>query len=915
MNRRRLPDWSGRLLVGLALLSWATGTYGFHALSTVPRTGADALFDAAYRSLQMFFMNFEDPRPEPKAIGPVLQLARFGAFTTTVWAILKAFFPQVRQALRRWLRHNGKHCALVLGYGPVGQAIATGLRQQDNGIWRITAVEVAVTPALAARAWMDGVLLVEGDPSDPRLLGHVYARTAERIYVSDSDDLRAIDTAVAVRQHVADAGKDIRIVLDDSAVAGQMAEAAIGGFLGAPGLSWFSLADETARLLVAEARFDRVAVETGAKRLHLVILGCGSQGEAIAVETLLTGWRTALGPPRITFLDRDKSGIEARMRRRMPAWFLKKEGEALPEGARPELHFRACDAETLDFARDACLDGLREGVTAWVFATGNDALNLRGSLSLHRAIAMRRIDPAPIHVRIPSGHAEEAPELVGQPLAMARIFGAIDSVIARSPLLTRDPDATPKALHAAYAKASVAMGLAGQLENWQSLPEAKRKANRALFRHAAMKLEDFGVEVQPALTALPKTDAGLLHRLERVDAALDYALIDKGGDPHVWVLPGKTIANEDASTAIRLRDAAICEHNRWTTERALEQFIPTERPDRALRDDVRRLHNNMHDWYALETATIRRYDVVLLRGLLSEAGDGVSDTARRHRVRVLFVPVLADGRLGEPRISDLGAPEGPDVTELQLHLSVARELADPQPYLAPLMAILKRAFEPERQILPRRLRIDFTRPPNERTLALANRLATDLRTRLGSALAIEPLWSWRAEPRTVGVVGHRDLTGFCDRDTLVEQLRQAFMSLIARQGVENLVCGYAPGADQLAVEAWTSLGMPPPRLVFPFAETTADGRRIFHTDDPSEGAPHTQFAETALGGIGTPTLPDTGTGHRAQVDSLLAHADVMVAVVDERRAALAGGTVETLGRAREGGKRIVAIRPQAMASS
>ena len=318
MSRRRRAWW-GVVPAVVAFGSFALGTYGFWEMLPPPRSLLETLPDAAYRALQMFFMNFEDPREAGGPVGPALQAARFGAFVTTVWVILQAFFPQAWQTARRWCRRRGRHCALILGYGPIGQAIAAGLRQPGNGIRRITAVEPLVTPELAARAAADGVLLLEADPSDPRLLDRAYARRAERIYVSDRDDLRAIDTAVAVQAHVARPGRDIRVVLNDSAVAGQMAEAAGAGFLGAPGLSWFSLADETARRLMAEARFDRVAVETGAARLHLVILGCGSQGEAIAVETLLTGWRTALGPPRITFLDCDVAAIEARMRRRMPA--------------------------------------------------------------------------------------------------------------------------------------------------------------------------------------------------------------------------------------------------------------------------------------------------------------------------------------------------------------------------------------------------------------------------------------------------------------------------------------------------------------------------------------------------------------------------------------------------------------------
>jgi hypothetical protein len=181
----------------------------------------------------------------------------------------------------------------------------------------------------------------------------------------------------------------------------------------------------------------------------------------------------------------------------------------------------------------------------------------------------------------------------------------------------------------------------------------------------------------------------------------------------------------------------------------------------------------------------------------------------------------------------------------------------------------------------------------------------------GSALRIEPLWCWKAKRgKAVGFVGHRDLTGFGDPKALAQRLRQVFMELVVRHGADSLVCGYAPGADQLAVEAWTSLGLPPPRLIFPFVETAASGGRVFYTDDPRQATSDTQFAEATVSRIGTPTLPDTGTGHNAQAETLLDCADWIVAVVDESGEALAGGTVNTVRRAREmAGKKVMVIGP------
>lgn len=907
---RRNDIWRPALIV-IGILSFALGLAGF--LRAGPPQDANEFIDRVFSTIRLFSLNFDMPANADWQAQTMLQAARIGAFVTTIWALLKALFPQALHRMERWRRGFSQSCVVVLGYGPIGQAIAAGLKQPHTDVREVTAVHPVITADLAARARMDGVLLVEGDPSDPGVLTRVHARKARRIYISDPDDLRAIDTAVALRAHLTDPKADVRIVLNDSAVAAQMAEAAGAGFLGVPGLRWFSLADEAARSLIAEARFDRVA---GAKRLHLVILGCGSQGEAIAVETLLTGWRTALGPPRITFLDKDASGIKARMRRRMPAWFVQPDGKALPEGARPELKFLPCNAETLDFARDACLDGLREGVTGWVFATGNDALNLRASLSLHRAISMRQIDPAPIYVRIPSGHAEDAPDLVGQPISMARTFGAIDSVVARSAMLSPDPDALPKKLHAAYAKASVEMKLATSLEDWASLPESKRNANRALFRHAVMKIEDFGIEAQPARPSFPAVDPSLKSLVAKVDQALDYARIDATGRPDDWLLPGMTFSAEEARIAIMLRDAAVCEHNRWTVERALEQFLPTETPDAKLRDDVRRFHNNMQDWYALSGADIRRYDVVLLRALLSVESGGRAETAKKLRPRTLFLPVGQDGLAGPAQVSPIGAPDKVDVTELRAHLCVAKAPRDLQACAHQLMATLQGQLDPQRQILPRRLRFDFSRPPGEATLALANMLAEKVRASYGSRITIEPLWAWKAAAGPViGVVGHRDLTGFGQEAELSEKLRQTFMALAADRRAEGLIGGYAPGADQLAVKAWNALGLPPPRLVFPFADEGADRATVYHTDDPTNATTETAFPKDALGLVGKPSLPDGGIGHDAQAATILARAEFLVAVVDETREALRGGTVETVTQARAAGKEVIVIAPGQAESS
>lgn len=910
-SQRRTPiDWIGVSLPILALVSFVLGTWGFWQVLPCTWSG---FFDAAYRSLQMFFLNFEHPEPVPNEIDPVLQVARFCAFVTAIGAILRAFFPQVRQNALRWMRRINPSCALILGYGPLGQAIGAAARQEGTGIRMVTAVHPAVTLDLAARARKDGVLLVEGDPSDPRTLGRVFAQKAKRIYVSDTDDLRAIDTVVAVRQYVAAKGADIRVVLNDSDIANQMAEAVDAGFLGAPDVRWFSVADETAQQLIAEARFDRVAVETSSPRMHVVIVGGGSQGEAIAVEALLTGWRTGLEPPRITFIDRNKDVVEARMRRRMPAFFPASDGSELYSAARVQLEFLFGDAETLEFARNNGIDTLRSGVSGWVFATGDDGLNLRASLGLHRAIVSRRIDPAPIYVRISSGHTDEAPQMQIRPLSMARTFGAIDDVIFRSHLLADDPDALPRHLHDAYANASKEMGLDDRPQTWDSLPETKRNANRALFRHARMKLEDLEIQTDSASRQLPSVDRQLGLQLARIDDALDYAKIDPDRPPEDWLKAGFVLEDGDAETARTLLTAALCEHNRWIAARAIEQFVPTKRPERSLRDEERREHDNMHDWFSIKSPMIRRFDVVMLRALMTK-NPTHSFEGKPAQTRTVFLPVLLDGTAGDPVVLGSDAHVGEGVTELRLHLRIATQRAEPLKLVPALMERLAPYLSATRPTQFRRLRFDFASPPGEQTLILANALAEAVRRKHGASIEVAPHWGWHAAPGPViGVVGHRDLTSFGSEEAVTEQMRQTFMELVIRRGANSLVCGYAPGADQAAVNAWNSLGLPVARLIFPFSENGAKGERFFLTDDPVHASANDRFSESRLDNIGRPTLPPNATGHSTQADEILRASTLLVAIIDEsdrpRKAMEEGGTRETVTKAKQAGMEIVRIVP------
>lgn len=903
LRKDRMP-LDNLLLAGLAAASFVGGVIGFYQQAK----GTGSLSDAVYQSLQLFFLNF-DVEPGPNGINNLLQFARFGAFATVTWTLTKALFPHLRQRARRGLRAFSRNCVLLLGYGPVGQAIAAALRQDRGATPYLTAVHKGLTPEQIERAEADGVLLVEGDPSDPQILTGIHAARARRIFVSDQDDLQAIDTAVALRRFLGDERGDIRVVLEDGAVSAQMAEAADAGFAGATNIRWFSTADEIARRLIADARPDRVAVESHAPQMHLVILGCGVLGEAVTVEALLTGWRHSLGPPRLTFIDDDIGAAEARLRRRMPAWFRKEYGNALPAAARPLIRFVQLDARQLDFSHSAELDEFRQGVTGWVLATGDAGLNLRASLSLYGAMMSRHTDPAPIHVRVVSGHGEDVPDIANQPLTMVSTFGAIDATIAGSSLIASNPDRLPRSLHAAYDAASIQMGLQGRPQSWQDLPETKRSANRALFRHSVMKIEDFGLDSHAQPSGRVRIDPGLAAGFARVDQCLDYARISRDTPPEDWFRDGTQMQEGDADRARQLLAVALCEHNRWTAARMLERFIPTDKPDPPLRDDTRRLHDNMHDWFSLPSAEVRRFDVVMLRALVS--GDDGAPVTHPTSVMRLFLPVSRHGK-SSPIIALDAMPQNP-ITELHLGFAARHAPACSPALIGSVLGELSPYLDPVISPALRRLRIDFHAPPQSSMWTLANALADAISRNTRGRVTSTPHFAWKSKPgKTVGVFGHRDLDDFIAPNELAHALRQCFVRLVAEEGIETLVCGYAAGADQLAVEVWNSIGLKPPDLVFPYyAQGTDD--RIWWTDQPKLDHPGTGYSTTDLADIGRPHAANE-PGHVNQAMSVIHRSDILIAIVDRNRNRLSGGALDSLAHAMTIGKPVFCLKSGAAGS-
>jgi hypothetical protein len=171
-------------------------------------------------------------------------------------------------------------------------------------------------------------------------------------------------------------------------------------------------------------------------------------------------------------------------------------------------------------------------------------------------------------------------------------------------------------------------------------------------------------------------------------------------------------------------------------------------------------------------------------------------------------------------------------------------------------------------------------------------------------------WLWsKQDPPALGFVGHRDLARLVPGggEGLAEHLEQLFASLVGEGRVGRLISGYAPGADRIAVECWNALNLPPPELVFPYADPSTGE---FLTDEPAQAGPDERVKGKDAEKIGKPRVAAPRTGgeaHSAQALDIIENCGVLVAVYDGNGASGVGSVGDTIAQARARGLAVIEV--------
>lgn len=663
--RRWLSRWWSILLISLF---WALGVIGF--MQDYP---GFAFGEAAYRAIQLFVGEFDIP-PSPTDLwksNPTLAIARFVAPFATIATVADAFSSFIRLGFRRtWQITHPHRRDVVLGLGSVGHALIRHLVSEGR---LVTAIDQKIDASDRVLADDVGLLMIEGDLSERRVLELAYLHKAKNVYVACGSDETNIEIGALAASVLNDAQRRIsgpgtvpsddpetklNVHLSSTRLVADLGDARDLGFVRGKDFTPFSLKTGIARDLMVQARFVQRAEDLEQSSVHIVLCGLGDHGEALLIECLLTAYAANLAAPHITVFDKEAEHAEQRFK----AGYSTLTDESLPEDVRPVISFVAKDLQTLDMENDADLKALdlsKTPPTAYVFACGNDLVNLSAGLRLEMAMRRLRRRAVPIHIRLwdrvigPGDLAEE------DPMSLLRTFGNARQTAAR--LLAEAPatEALARDLHKTYLaprrEGEIATAAQARMDmDWAELPEHGRRANFRVARQATTKLMALGLQWRGM-------DRGILPRLSehtRAEIANAKAALD-------WS------AQTSTGLEARLLASARAEHARWMIDRAIEGFRQGPRIEgtehEAQRDNERRWHNLMKPFDQLKDAE-KPSDLAFLRTLLDRHENPDAPLAHWRKVAQVSLDTLN-------RVDDAALTE---VTELEVTIAASPEPARPE---------------------------------------------------------------------------------------------------------------------------------------------------------------------------------------------------------------------------------------------
>jgi hypothetical protein len=501
-----------RVLVICAAAALVTGIAGFLQQGV-------GLFAAVYQTLQMFFLESLDlPTPVP----PLIEVARWLAAASTLLAVLKlggSLFREERTGLR--LHHMNGH-TILCGLGQKTMRLIEHLRAAGEQVVVIDRDPPAdlVQDCRHARAHV-----LAGDATDQDILNLAGIGRARQVFALCPEDSTNCEIAAQVRRFRAQSPDSTQaqpllchVHLSDVDLRSSLQTVFARGDGGVT-LRFFDLFDvEARRLLREDLPLDGSGItKDDPRQAHLIILGLGRMGRALALRAAQVGHFANGKRLRISVIDRNAETRQAALLFRYPR---------ITEVC--DLQFYTLEAETPEARRlleQWCCDA--GTITSVAICFDNEPQALEVALQLQSALRPCRV-PVAIRMARQSGLArllqeERRSGSMGQ-LSHIQPFGMYEDCCHPESLTQGMEDRLARRIHADYVARRRREGAAPEkdpaLLDWEDLDEGFRESSRQQAAHIFVKLRAIGCEAagrsdaRPAVTAFEPDQVEVLARME-----------------------------------------------------------------------------------------------------------------------------------------------------------------------------------------------------------------------------------------------------------------------------------------------------------------------------------------------------------------------------------------------------------------
>jgi voltage-gated potassium channel Kch len=505
---KALSRWIVRVLALCTIAALVTGIIGFVQYGRLNQNEF-SLSTVLYQTVQLFFMRFlyfEQPIPV------MLDWARWLAAASILLAVVEVAKAMFRAELTAFLLKRLSGHTVVCGLSQKTQLLVCCLLKNKE---QVVVIDKAPLPDLDNICHHAGGHVIEGDATHLEVLRRAGVERAAQLYALCPDDSTNCEIAAQARSIRSQVKQELRchVHLSDLDLRQSLQQNLTKDHRNVK-IDFFDLFDlEARRLLREDLPLDRGGLhKDDPRRAHLVILGFGRMGRALALRAVQVGIFASGKPIRISVIDRCAEDRQASLLFRYPMF-----------AELCDLKFHTLDAVTLqarNLIREWCSD--KEYVTSVAICFDNEPRALEVAMQLYMLLNTFDVRLA-VRMARQSGLAHLFKETEVNSLEWIRPFGVYEDCCDPELLSDALDDRLAKKIHEFYEinlSPQPAPPTVSDLPGWDDISEDFRESNRQQAAHIFVKLRTIDCEVveksdpRPAVTEFKPDQIEMLARME-----------------------------------------------------------------------------------------------------------------------------------------------------------------------------------------------------------------------------------------------------------------------------------------------------------------------------------------------------------------------------------------------------------------